>query len=128
MNTLQFSATGTNTPHRIVLFSMHVYVHLSGVYTPLHVCAVFACAFDRKESKRQWALIKIDGGNQSAEQLATAEWAEGVRRVLPCASVSDLLVNMVIVHLSLHVDMEQKSYAVQPWGPCLIYHSQTGFL
>lgn len=43
-----------------------------------------------------------------------AEWAEGVHCVLPCATVSGLLVNIVIVHLALHVDAEQKSYDMQP--------------
>lgn len=42
-----------------------------------------------------------------------AEWAEGVHCVLACATVSGLLVNIVIVHLSLLVDTEQKSYDMQ---------------
>lgn len=43
-----------------------------------------------------------------------AEWVEGVHCALPCATVSGLLVNIVIVHLSLHVDTRQKSYDMQP--------------
>lgn len=91
----------------------------------LHVCLTASV----RERVRRYALIKIDGINQSMGQLATDEWVEGVSCcVLRCSSVSGVWVNIVIVHLSLHVDTGpgELRYAALRGKLPTIHHSQTG--
>lgn len=120
MNTLQFPATEMNTVHNIVLPALLRCACVCArvcVRRLVRVCTVFVHVFDREseQDRMRWqALIKIDGSNQSVEQLAMDEWAEGVHCVFLCATVSGLLVNIVIVHLSVHVDTEQETYGTQP--------------